>query len=610
MTRDETHEPSAWRVWFSNQLQLLRPSPNTTMLGMALLIGVGAGLGAIGFSWLIDAVTHVAFNGGGKLLSFMGRYYVIIIPALGGLIVGPLVYYFAREAKGHGVPEVMEAVALRGGRIRPIVVVIKSLASSICIGTGGAVGREGPIVQIGSALGSSLGQWLGISGDRLRNLVACGAAGGIAATFNAPIAGVIFALEVILGDFSVTSFSTVVIASVTASEIARVAHGNTPAFEVAPYRLVSAWELPMYAVLGVVAAVVGVIFVSVLYKSEDLFDAWTFPESLKPVIGGLLIGTIGIYFPQIFGVGYDTIEHALHNTLPLQIMALLVVIKLAATSLTIGSGGSGGVFAPSLFLGAMLGGSFGNAANALWPTLTAPPGAYALVGMAAFFAAAARAPISAVLILFEMTDDYRIILPLMLATVISTLTAERLLSESIYTLKLSRRGVRLSRGRDVDVMQTVRVSEVMDTAADTVSSGLSLSALAREFERTHHHSFPVLDAQGYLYGIVSIRDLEQAMEERDMEKTTTGDIATTRLITVSPDEPMAHAIGADGAPRSEPLARGRSRQPAPSTRPRAARRYCAGVQRRHDAAGGAPTARRAISPRSERCARTRGVYGR
>ena len=542
MARHETQKQSAWGAWISNQWQWFRPSPNTTMLGMALLIGVGAGLGAIGFSWLIDAVTGVAFNQGGDLLAFLGRYYVIIIPALGGLIVGPLVYYFAREAKGHGVPEVMEAVALRGGRIRPIVVVIKSLASSICIGTGGAVGREGPIVQIGSALGSTLGQWLGISGDRLRNLVACGAAGGIAATFNAPIAGVIFALEVILGDFSVTSFSTVVIASVTASEIARIAHGNTPAFEVAPYRLVSAWELPMYAVLGVVAAVIGVIFVRVLYKSEDLFDAWTFPEPLKPVIGGLLIGAIGIYFPQIFGVGYHTIEHALHNTLPLQIMALLVVIKLAATSLTIGSGGSGGVFAPSLFLGAMLGGSFGTAANALWPALTAPPGAYALVGMAAFFAAAARAPISAVLILFEMTDDYRIILPLMLATVISTLTAERLLSESIYTLKLSRRGVRLSRGRDIDIMQTVRVSEVMDTAADTISSDLSLAALAREFERTHHHSFPVLDAHGYLYGIVSIRDLEQAMESRDIERTTAGDIATTRLITISPDEPVAHAI--------------------------------------------------------------------
>ncbi len=520
----------------------IRPSPHIAMLAMAILVGIGAGFGAIAFSWLVDSVTDLAFNRSGRLLGFLGPYAVVLIPAVGGLIVGPLVYYFAREAKGHGVPEVMEAVALRGGRIRPIVVVIKALASSICIGSGGSVGREGPIVQIGSALGSTIGQWLGLSGDRLRNLVACGAAGGIAATFNAPIAGVIFALEVILGDFSATAFSTVVISSVTASEIARIVHGNIPAFVVNPYSLVSPWELPLYAVLGVVAAAVGVAFVRVLYWSEDLFDAWTFPEPLKPAVGGLLIGLIGLAYPQIFGVGYRAIEQTLHNNMPLMLMATLVIVKVVATSCTVGSGGSGGVFAPSLFLGAMLGGSFGDVAHTLWPTITAPSGAYALVGMAAVFAAAARAPISAVLILFEMTDDYRIILPLMLATVMSTFVAERIFSESIYTLKLSRRGVRLSYGRDVDVMQTVRVSEVMDTGADSVEATLSISALAREFERTHHHSFPVLAPDGRLYGIVSVRDLERVMETGGIDELSTGDIATTSVVSVSPNDPVALAI--------------------------------------------------------------------
>ncbi|MDH3600377.1 MAG: chloride channel protein [Candidatus Tectomicrobia bacterium] len=533
--RDST--PGVARLWAA-----VRPSSNTVLLGTAVLVGLCAGLGAIIFRWLIDTITHHAFTTGAHILHVLGPYYVILIPALGGLVVGPLIYFFAREAKGHGVPEVMEAVALRGGRIRPIVVIIKSLASSVCIGTGGAVGREGPIVQIGSALGSSIGQWLGLSDDRLRNLVACGAAGGIAATFNAPIAGVIFALEVILGDFSATSFSTVVIASVTASELARIVGGNIPAFDVAPYALVSPWELPLYAVLGVIAALVGVAFVVLLYKSEDLFDAWTFPEPLKPVVGGLLIGLIGLVFPQIFGVGYSVIEQALHNTSTLWLMAVLVVAKLVATSLTIGSGGSGGVFAPSLFLGAMLGGSFGTLVHTWWPSATAPSGAYALVGMAAVFAAAARAPISAVLILFEMTDDYRIILPLMLTTVISISVANRLSTESIYTLKLSRRGVRLSRGQDVDVMQTVRVSEVMDTEAETVLAAMPLEELALEFERTHHHSFPVLDAQGLLYGIVSIRDLERAMSNEKFDAMTAGDIATVQLVTVSPDEPVATAI--------------------------------------------------------------------
>jgi CIC family chloride channel protein len=512
------------------------------MLATAVLVGTGTGLGAIVFSWLVDAVTHLSFDTGKELLTFLGRYYVILIPGVGGLLMGPLVYYFAREAKGHGVPEVMEAVALRGGRIRPIVVVIKAVASSICIGSGGAAGKEGPIVQIGSALGSTIGQALGLSDDRLRNLVACGAAGGIAATFNAPIAGVMFALEVILGDFSATAFSTVVISSVTASEISRVVFGNHPAFEVVSYALVSPWELTLYALLGVAAAIVGTAFVFILYKTEDFFDAWSFPEPLQPMVGGLLLGLIGVGFPQVFGGGGHTIELALQNTAPLWLMASLILLKIAATSLTIGSGGSGGIFAPSLFLGAMTGGSFGTLVHTWWPTMTARPGAYALVGMAAVFAAAARAPISAVLILFEMTDDYRIILPLMLTTVISTFVAERFSRESIYTIKLRRRGVNLSRGRDVDVMSTVRVSEVMTTEADTVPATMPLPNLTLEFERTHHHSFPVLDEQQLLYGIVSIRDLETAMSEESIDGLTAGDIATTRLVTAYPDEPVSSVI--------------------------------------------------------------------
>jgi CIC family chloride channel protein len=520
----------------------LQPSQATVLIGTALVVGLGAGGGAILFRWLIDTTTYLAFTGGRSVLPFLGAYYVILIPAIGGLFVGPMIYFFAREAKGHGVPEVMEAVALRGGRIRPIVVVVKSLASSICIGTGGSVGREGPIVQIGSALGSTVGQWLKLSDERVRNLVACGAAGGIAATFNAPIAGVIFALEVIAGEFSASYFSTVVISSVTASEVARAVLGDAPAFMVPPYSLVSPWEFPLYAILGVFTALIGLLFVVVFYKFEDIFDAWKFPEYLKPMVGGLLIGAIGLFFSQIFGVGYATIELALHGEAPLHIMAVLIVVKMLATSITIGSGGSGGVFAPSLFLGAMLGGGFGTMAHTLFPAITAVPGAYALVGMAAVFAAATRAPITSILILFEMTGDYRIILPLMLATVVSTFLAERMCEGSIYTLKLSRRGVRLQRGRDIDVMQTVRVDEVMETQVDTVPTTMRLPALARAFERTHHHGFPVLDHDGELYGMVSIRDVERALSEGGIDRLTAGDIATTKLVTVYPDEPMSTAI--------------------------------------------------------------------
>jgi CIC family chloride channel protein len=388
--------------------------------------------------------------------------------------------------------------------------------------------------------------------------VACGAAGGIAATFNAPIAGVLFALEVILGQFSVRYFSTVVISSVTASVIGRIAFGNVPAFAVPTYALVSPWELVLYGLLGVLAAPVAVAFVRILYWFEDRFDEWrALPDYLKTPIGGGLLGLTGLLFLQLnrnqgwnvpgdpvsfFGVGYEAMEWALLGQGTVLLLLGLTAVKILATSLTIGSGGSGGVFAPSLFIGSMLGGAFGHVSHSLFPNVTATPGAYALVGMAAIFAGAARAPITSVLILFEMTDDYRIILPLMLATVVSTILAEYLSRESIYTLKLLRRGVRLEQGRDIDVMQGVLVGEAMTTDVDTVSSDLSLVELEQIFADSHHHGFPVLDEHGELVGVVTLQDLARAAERGSLEGFTVGDIATRSVLTVYPDEPMWVAL--------------------------------------------------------------------
>lgn len=524
-------------------LNRYQPPEQMVLLVTALVVGLGAGFGAVIFRWLIGSVQTLSFQQSPQVLGFMGRYYVVIIPALGGLVVGPMVYFFAREARGHGVPEVMEAMALRGGRIRPIVVVIKSLASSVCIGTGGSVGREGPIVQIGSALGSTLGQLLRLSDERIRNLVACGAAGGIAATFNTPIAGVFFALEVVVGEFSVGYFSSVVIAAVTASVIGRIFFGDVAAFPVPPYALVSVREFALYGLLGILAALVAVAFVRLLYGLEDLFDAWPLVEYLKPGVGGLFIGLIGLFFPQVFGVGYETIERTLLGQTALGMAVLLMAAKVVATSITLGSGGSGGIFAPSLFIGAMLGGAFGLTAHQLWPDVTANPGAYALVGMSAVFAGAAHAPITAVIILFEMTGDYRIILPLMMTTAISTLLARHLLrQESIYTLKLSRRGIRLERGRDIDVMQGVLVGEVMTRDVDTVPTTMTLPELAEEFQRTAHHGFPVLDEEGNLYGVVTLQDLRNVLTRPSADALTVADIATRSILTAYPDEPMWAAL--------------------------------------------------------------------
>lgn len=523
-------------------------SENAVMVTMAILVGLGGGFGAVLFRWLIGAFQHFFFGTLGEWLSFMGPYYVIVIPALGGLLVGPMVHFLAREAKGHGVPEVLEAVALRGGRIRPIVVVVKSLASSICIGSGGSVGREGPIVQIGSALGSTFGQIFRLSDQRTRNLVACGAAAGIAATFNAPIAGVIFALEVILAEFGLAQFITVVVASVASSVIGRIYFGNVPAFPIPPYAPASVWELPVYAVLGVVAAFIGVGFTRILYWFEDLFEAWRFPPYLKPAAGGLLVGLMGYRFPQLFGVGYEAIDAVLHNQLALGTVALLVPLKILATSITIGSGGSGGVFAPSLFIGSMLGGLFGLLVHRWMPTSTSLPAAYALVGMSAVFAAAARAPITAILILFEMTQDYRIILPLMLSTVISTLIAQHIYRENIYTLKLKRRGIDVYAGRDLNLMRTILVGEAMTPIEKmaTVGPDTTLQELARIFNETHHHGLVVLDENGELYGVVTLADLEKAGSGRLMTGKVK-DICTTNVRTCFPDETLEDALRHFGA---------------------------------------------------------------
>ncbi|MGD2057935.1 MAG: chloride channel protein, partial [Anaerolineales bacterium] len=395
--------------WLVNLLGRLQLSEEVILIATSLVVGLGTGLGAVAFRYLIRGVEWVGYDWFPKAFPALGTLFVVLVPAIGGLIVGLLIYNFAQEAKGHGVPEVMEAVALRGGRIRPIVALVKVLASSINIGTGGSVGREGPIAQIGSALGSTVGQLFNLSDERIRNLVACGAAAGIAATFNAPIAGVIFSLEIILGEFSVRYFSTVVISAVAASTIGQAVFGNVPAFPVTTlYSIVSPWEFMLYPVLGILAAFLGVIFVRSLYWSEDVFDAWKFvPEWLKPGIGGALLGVLALGYPivtklswermpHIFNVGYDVIESALSNELLLGAVLVLLVLKLIATDLTLGSGGSGGIFAPSLFMGAMLGTAFGLAANIMLPDITASPGAYALVGMAAVFAASAHAPITAV----------------------------------------------------------------------------------------------------------------------------------------------------------------------------------------------------------------------
>ena len=513
---------------------------------LAALVGLAGGFGAIGFRYLIGFIQAIAYGPGENLLELAPLtpwYMRIWIPALGGLVVGPLVYFLAREAKGHGVPEVMEAVALRSGIIRKRIVIIKSLVSAISIGTGGSVGREGPIVQIGSAIGSSMGQLLRISEDRIRTLVGCGAAAGIAATFNAPVAGSMFALEIILGDFGLATFSPIVISSVVATAISRHFLGNSPAFLVPAYQLISAWELPLYVILGFFCALVAVTFTTALYRAEDIFDDLKFPGYLKGFLGGLILGFMGLQFPQILGVGYAAIDMALMQKLAWWVLILLVVFKILATSITIGSGGSGGIFAPSLFMGAMAGGFFGSVVHHLFPEVTASPGAYSIVGMGAVVSGTTHGPLSAILILFEMTGDYKIILPLMIACIISSLASGQLLKDSIYTLKLARRGVNIRAGKEVNVLKSIPVSAVMNPEVETIPENISLGGLAEKIARSKYKSFPVVDKEGRLTGIVTHYDYRDVVFDENLKDlVVVKEVATPKVVIVSIDDNLYDAM--------------------------------------------------------------------
>lgn len=526
--------------------KLFHISETNILIALSVVVGIGTGFGALLFIVLIETARKIFFGHSADFLTgLLGvagshfRWWIPVIPAVGGLLAGPIIYYLAREAKGHGVPEVMDAVARLGGIIRPRVAGVKALASAICIGSGGSAGREGPIIQIGSAIGSTIGQLFRMSGNRVRVLVGCGAAAGISAVFNAPIAGILFSLEIILGDFAIKTFAPVLLSSVLASVVVRMFLGNHPAFEVPAYELISAWEIPLYVILGLICGVVAVLFTRTLAWSETFFDNLKMNNAMKPAIGGLLLGIIGIFYPQIFADGYVTIKAVLYENTAVGLLLILIFLKIAATALTLGSGNSGGIFAPSLFMGAMTGGAFGALVHYLFPSITATPGAYALVGMAAVVGGTTHAPITAILIIFEMTSDYWIILPLMVAVIFSVLVARRLFEHSIYTVKLAGRGIFLKGGKDLMVLRSIKAFEVMDRKFETIRPWISLREIIHKVETSRETYFMMVDRDQHLLGIISFQDLRGVLSKPGLMDLVIGeDIAHTDLVTISPDDDL------------------------------------------------------------------------
>ncbi len=533
---------------------------------LAAIIGALAAVIAIGFKLLVVAVWEGGFLSLGDRMSALGAARYVLIPALGGLIVGPLIYMLAREAKGHGVPEVLVSIARFGGRMRARLIGVKAIASAITIGTGGSAGREGPIVQIGSALGSNLAQRLGLTRSQTKILLGCGAAAAISSTFNTPIAGALFALELILMEFKTRSFIPIVIASVFGNGvnyavssvlwdkgIEQVGKPGFPAFQVKTYQFVGLEELPIYLLLGLICGLVALVYIFVLYWTEDAFERLRTKPWLKPAVGGLAVGVMGIAFPMVYGVGYDHMEEVLNNewvidTRVIVLMGVLAFVKVVGVSLTIGSGGSGGIFAPALFIGCMVGGCYGAVVHELLPDITANYGAYAAVGMGALLAASTRGTLTAILMIFEMTHAYEIILPLLFACVIADFVGAVGSPDTIYTKALSRRGILLVHDLEPNVMQLFSVREVMVPRDKVVTLDPDADAqeLVRAIVKTNHMGFPVVDKKGKLVGVVTQQDMSR-MRSRKAGESKVSDIMTTDLSTVVPESTGEEALRAMGS---------------------------------------------------------------
>lgn len=526
--------------WLHVRLTGIIPEPLVTLF-YAAMIGVVGGYGAVGFRKLINLVQSLFFARGAEALQGLGRFQVLFIPVVGMILVSLLVRYFAPEAKGHGVPEVMAAIAEQAGKIRPRVVLVKALASALTIGSGGSVGREGPIVQIGSAFGSTLGQYLGLPERLLRLLVACGAAAGISATFNAPVGGVLFATEVILGSFALQNFTAIVISSVVSSVIGRLYLGNHPSFPMPVYTVGHFSVYWIYVVVGLIAGLWSVVYIKILYGIEDWFAKrrWSFWQ--KALLGGFIVGLIGVYFPQIFGVGYGSVDAALMRHMALWLLLTLLVLKLIATSVTIAAGGSGGVFSPGLFMGAMLGGALGVSVSAWFPNSGISSGALAMMGMAGVFAGSAGAPVTAIMMLFEMTSDYNVILPLMITSVLSATLTSVVSKETIYTLKLVRRGLDIARKRHPDRMKAIRVGEAMPLERLTLRAESTVKEAWDRFSKTGDWFAYVRDAEGTLLGSIARAQVLEALTA-DEGTAPLASLLPPRIYRIEEDKSLSDAL--------------------------------------------------------------------
>jgi CIC family chloride channel protein len=534
-------------------------------LGIAAAVGCLAGLGSIVFRAASGLVQRWAIGPGATFLEAVEAipwHRRVLVPAAGALAAGLILHGLMRRDRTLGLSGVMEAVVLRRGPLRLRSAALRSLAALGIIGTGGSVGREGPIVELGAATGSLVAGAAGPDPGRHALLIACGAAGGMAAAYNAPLGAAVFVLELFLGSFSVPRMAPVVVASVSANTVARAVLGAEPVFRVPAFHLAGAWEFLPVVVLGLLAGFVGPLFLRSLAAAEDAFSRVRAPVPARMVLGGLLVGAIGIGFPEVWGNGYDAVNRILGGGMAVHLMALLLVLKVLATATTVGSGGVGGVFTPTLFVGAALGGLIGQVVHHLSGGTSGGPGSYALLGMAALVGSTIHAPVTAVLLLFEMTRDYDLVPPLMLATVISTILARHLYPWSHYSQRLRRRGVSLPRTEGEGRLHSVRAGDLPLDPLPTVAASEGLVEAVQRIHAGGLDDLWVTGTDGSVEGRIDAH-LLVGLSEEDLRGLAIARDAAGPAAWVGPDASLAEALailegsGAESVPVVEGEGRGR-----------------------------------------------------